>query len=185
MRPDAAPATPAADEVPKEPFLRWAGINVLRLTIYLAAASVGTAAVLVSGFESDRWEEVVATAGYTFLAGGLLGIPGTIVWLLLVSRLPPEWSARVRRLFAFIASPSIQVVLLGLLLSEKAYAWAVIFGILLPAGSAFVVRLRGRSPSSLGRRRIDLRRISCSGAGPGTSGTRNGDRRGSGSRHPS
>jgi hypothetical protein len=149
MGSDAPPLTTTrADETPKEPLLRWVGINVLRLTTYLAAASVGTAAVLVSGFAPDTWEEVVATAGYTFLAGGVLGIPGTIVWLLLVSQLPPEWSARDRRVFALIASPSIQIVLLSLFLSEKAYALAVIFGILLPAGSAFVIRLRSRRPSS-------------------------------------
>jgi hypothetical protein len=149
MRPDAAPSTtPVADEVPLEPFLRWVGTNVLRLTIYLAVASVGTALVLTSDVLPYTWEEVVATAGFTFLAGGLLGIPGTILWLVLVSQLPPEWSARDRRVVAALASPSIQVVFLGLFLSSGAHVLALIFGILLPAGSSLVVRLRERRMSS-------------------------------------
>ena len=122
------------------------GTNVLRLTIYLAAASVGTAAVLTSGFSPYTWEEVVATAGFTFLAGALFGIPGTILWLVLVSTMPPEWPARQRRGFAALASPLIQVILLMLFLSGHAYSLALIFGLLLPAGSAFVVRLRERRP---------------------------------------
>ncbi len=149
MRPDAAPLTPVADEVPLEPFLRWVGSNVLRLSVYLAAASVGTAAVLTSDFFLPyTWEEVVATAGYTFLAGGILGIPGTVLWLVLVSQLPPEWSARDRRMVAALASPMIQIVFLGVFLSGGARVLALIFGILLPAGSSLVVRLRERRMSS-------------------------------------
>jgi hypothetical protein len=150
MGSEAPPLTfTLADETPKEPLLRWFGLNVLRLAIYLVIASLGTAAALVlPNTAPDSFEEVAATAAYTFLAGGLLGIPGTILWLLFVAGMPPEWPVRHRRAFAVIASPSIQIVLLGLFLSQQAYALAVIFGILLPAGSAFVVRLRGRRPSS-------------------------------------
>jgi hypothetical protein len=148
MRPDAAASTPEADEVPLEPFLRWVGANVLRLTTYLAVASVCTAAVLTSDFRPSSREEVVATAGYTFLAGGVLGIPGTILWLVLVSQLPPEWSVRDRRVVAALASPLIQIVILGVFLSTGADVLALIFGILLPAGSSLVVRLRERRMSS-------------------------------------
>ena len=148
MQPDAAPSTLVADEVPLEPFLRWVGSNVVRLSIYLAAASVGTAAVLTSDFLPYTWEEVLATAGYTFLAGGILGIPGTVLWLVLTSQLPPEWSARDRRVVAALASPLIQIILLGVFLSGDAHVLALIFGIFLPAGSSLVVRLRERRPSS-------------------------------------
>lgn len=149
MRSDPSLSTPAADDIPKEPLLRWAGINALRLTIYLALASLGTAAALVlPNGASDTWEEVAATAGYAFLVGGLLGIPGTVLWLLWVSQMPPEWSARDRRVYAALASPLIQVVLLGAFLSSGAHALALVFGLLLPAGSSLVVRLRERRPSS-------------------------------------
>jgi hypothetical protein len=62
--------------------------------------------------------------------------------------MPPEWSARDRRVFAALASPSIQVVLLGAFLSSGAHALALVFGLLLLAGSSLVVRLRERRPSS-------------------------------------
>jgi hypothetical protein len=119
-----------------------------------------------------------------FLVGGLYGIPGTLLWLLLVAAFPPEWSTLRRRAAALTMSPIIQVIWLTWFISEHAYLAAAIFGLFLPAGSALVVRLRGRAPSSPWPP-DDGWSVSSSGAGPGTSRTRSGGRRGSGSRRPS
>lgn len=83
-----------------------------------------------------------------FLYGGSFGIPGTIVWLVTVANLPPEWSTFRRRAFALAISPVVQVLWLVQLLAWGYHLAALVFGLLLPAGSAFVVRLRGRMPSS-------------------------------------
>jgi hypothetical protein len=45
-------------------------------------------------------------------------------------------------------SPIIQIVWLAAFISWRAYLAAAIFGLLLPAGSAFLIRLRERRPSS-------------------------------------
>jgi hypothetical protein len=52
---------------------------------------------------------------------------------------------------ALALSPLIQVILFVFLFSHG-YVWAAaVFGLLLPAGSAFVIRLRARTPSALWR----------------------------------
>jgi hypothetical protein len=133
---------------PKEPLLPWLGVNVLRLTLYLALVSVvvASAAVLTGDplFSDALFEE----AAVTFFLAGLVGIPGTCVWLLLVAMIPPGWSTIRRRSIAVVISPIIQIVLLLAFISWGAYDLATVFGVLLPAGSAFVVRLRERRPSS-------------------------------------
>ena len=88
---------------------------------------------------------------YFAFVGGFLGIPGAIGWLLIVASLPPEWSTLRRRAVAVALSPLIQVTLLVFLFS-RGYVWAAaMVGLLLPAGSAFVIRLRVRTPSALWR----------------------------------
>jgi hypothetical protein len=84
-----------------------------------------------------------------FLYGGYFGVPGTLVWLLVVAQLPPEWSPIRRRVVALAISPVIQVIWLVWLYSWGYFLAAAVFGLILPAGSAFVVRVRGRRPSSL------------------------------------
>ena len=146
MRSDSSHLTPAAEDIPKEPLLRWLGSNVLRLTIYLAVASFGVSFVTFKELE-PREDLLVATIVF-FFYGGLLGIPGTLVWLFFVAKLPPEWSTVRRRVVAMATSPFIQVISLLLFIEAHAYTAAAIFGSLLPAGAALVVRLRDRRPSS-------------------------------------
>ena len=135
-------------DVPKEPLLRWLGVNVKRLTLYLALVCfVLASATLLTGdalFGDDLFEE----AAVLFFLAGLGGIPGTCVWLLLVATIPPGWSTIRRRAFMVAMSPLIQIFLLLAFISWGAYSLAIVFGLLLPAGSAFVVRLRELRPSS-------------------------------------
>jgi hypothetical protein len=134
------------EDLPREPLLRWLGSNVLRLIFYLGAASF--AAAVFSVLTSEGPDPLLGLAIIYLMYGGYLGIPGTLVWLLVVAMLPPEWSKLRRRTVALAMSPIIQVILLAWLLSWRYFVAAAIFGLLLPAGSAFVVRLRGRMPSS-------------------------------------
>lgn len=148
MRPTEA-STPFAlrvDEVPKEPLLRWLAINVARLVVYLALASI--AAALYSVLEAEGPDPLLGLAALYFLYGGYFGVPGSIVWLLVLAMLPPEWSALRRRVVAVAASPIIQIIWLLWLLSWGYFAAAAAFCLMLPAGSAFVVRLRERRSSS-------------------------------------
>ena len=101
---------------------------------------------------------------YFAFVGGFLGIPGAIGWLLIVASLPPEWSTLRRRAVALALSPLIQVTLLVFFFSSG-YLWAAaMVGLLLPAGSAFVIRLRVRTPSALWRPE-DRRPVSYSWSG--------------------
>jgi hypothetical protein len=185
---DAAAPPVLADDTPKEPLVRWFAVNLVRLTIYLALASFGVALVgvlteVAPGAPTAR-DFLLFETVLLFLSGGLYGIPGTLVWLLLVAALPPEWSSLRRRAAALAMSPIIQVIWLVWFISAHAYLAAAIFGVFLPAGSALVVRLRGRAPSSPWPP-DDGWSVSSFGAGLGTSRTRSGGRRGSGSRRPS
>lgn len=143
----AALSTSVVDDSPKEPFLRWLGINVFRLVIYLALASFAASSSSVLADDAGPATLLGLTVIY-FLYGAVFGIPGTIVWLLVVAILPPEWPTLRRRAVALAISPVIQLVWLASLLSWGYDLAALVFGLLLPAGSAFVVRLRERLPSS-------------------------------------
>jgi hypothetical protein len=133
-----------SDLEPKEPVLPWLVANVFRLAVYLAIASVGSALVYAAG--ADLKEQLFWATTF-FIFSGLAGIPGTILWLMIVANLPPELSTSTRRILAVVASPLIQIILLVAALREYAEAFALFFGVVLPAGSAFVVRLRERRPS--------------------------------------
>ena len=134
-------------DVPKEPLLRWFARNVLRLTVYLAVASFAAAVFSLLTDGSDPLG-IPGLAVIYFLYGGYFGVPGTLVWLIVVALLPPEWSSLRRRAVALAVSPVIQVIWLVWLYSWGYFVAAAVFGLILPAGSAFVVRLRGRRPSS-------------------------------------
>ena len=82
------------------------------------------------------------------LYGGYVGTPGTLVWLMVVAMLPPEWSTLRRRAVALVVTPIIEVIWLAWLLSWEYFIAAAVFGLILPAGAAFVVLLRERRPSS-------------------------------------
>jgi MFS family permease len=143
----AALSTRVGDDDPKEPLRRWMDSNVFRLVIYLALASFAAAVSSVIADDAGPTTLLGLTVIY-FLYGGVFGIPGTIVWLLVVAIVPPEWSTLRRRAVALAISPAIQVIWLVSLLSWGYELAALVFGLLLPAGSAFVVRLRVRLPSS-------------------------------------
>ncbi|MGH2681471.1 MAG: hypothetical protein ACRDG8_13520 [Actinomycetota bacterium] len=150
MQPSEASALRNAPlvDVPKEPLLRWFARNVLRLTVYLAVASFATALFSLLRTEGSDPLGIPGLAGIYFLYGGYFGVPGTLVWLLVVVLLPPEWSPLRRRAVALAMSPIIQVIWLVWLYSWGYFLAAAVFGLILPAGSAFVVRLRERRPSS-------------------------------------
>jgi hypothetical protein len=137
------------DVPPREPFLRWLGTNVIRLAVYLGIVSVvlGSMTVLTDP-SSTGVGGAAGSAAVFFLVGGLSGIPGTTVWLLIVSMLPTEWSSERRRLVALATTPLIQIVLLLAFLEWGFTTGVVVIGLLLPAGSAFIVHLRERMPSS-------------------------------------
>lgn len=142
-----APRNPLLDDVPKEPLLRWFALNVLRLTVYLALASSSIAVYAVLK-EDGGPASLLGLAVLYFLYGASFGIPGTIVWLLCVALFPPEWSTRRRRAMAAAISPLIQVIWLVELVSSGYETAAAVVGLLLPVGSAFVVRFRERVSSS-------------------------------------
>jgi hypothetical protein len=151
MGSDAASlSTVRTDDAPKEPLLRWLAINVLRLALYLAVASFVSAIGYGLLQSADlRSGEALFWTSLFFIVGGLLGIPGAVLWLSIVASLPTEWSSGRRRAFALATSPLIQFILLIASMADpNAAAFSLIFGILFPAGAAFVVRLRERMPSS-------------------------------------
>jgi hypothetical protein len=133
----------------REPLFGWLARNVFRLAIYLLAASLAAALYSVAADETGSLV-VPGLSVYFAFVGGFVGIPGAIGWLLIVASLPPEWSTLRRRTVALALSPLIQVILLVFLFSSG-YPWAAaVFGLLLPAGSSFVVRLRERRMFSPG-----------------------------------
>jgi hypothetical protein len=139
---------PPPNAHPREPFLRWFGGNVMRLAVYLGIVSVALGVLLVVGDGFiEAFDAGSGMAVVLFLSGALYGIPGTTVWLLIVSRLPSEWSITKRRLVALAATPLIQIFWLVVFVLVGWIPFALLFGLLLPAGSAFVVRLRERMPS--------------------------------------
>lgn len=140
---------PPRADVPKEPLLRWFGINVLRLTLYLAVGSFAGSVFSLLTTEGSDPLGIPGLAVIYALYGGYFGVPGTLVWLLVVALLPPEWSPLRRRAVALAMSPIIQVIWLVWLYSWGYFLAAAVFGLILPAGSALVVRLRERKPSSL------------------------------------
>ncbi len=121
----------------------------MRLTVYLAVASFTAAVFSLLTTDGSDPLGIPGLAVLYFLYGGYFGVPGTLVWLLVVAQLPPEWSPIRRRVVALAISPVIQVIWLVWLYSWGYFLAAAVFGLILPAGSAFVVRVRGRRPSSL------------------------------------
>jgi hypothetical protein len=134
--------------VPREPLLAWLARNVLRLTVYLLVASfVLPLYSIVTDGGADGLDYVGLGTLYT-LYGGVYGLPGTAAWLMILAYLPPEWSTFRRRALALALSPLIQVFWLAFFVSIGYRLAALVFGLLLPAGAAFVLRLRERRASS-------------------------------------
>ncbi|HYY08981.1 MAG TPA: hypothetical protein VFA25_10305 [Actinomycetota bacterium] len=135
------------DDQRLEALLPWALVNIGRLTAYLLAASVASSLVLGSSGmrEADRSvNEIFDWSVIYFFSGGLICLPGTALWLIIVARLSPELSTKKRRLIsAIIAPPLIGLVFLLVFVSARGWLFALAYGLMLPAGSALVIRLRG------------------------------------------
>jgi hypothetical protein len=136
----------AEDEV-EEPLGPWMFANVLRLLIYLMVVSFFSAAFLVSDYGNVG--DAFGFGFYLIVVGGIGCLPGTVVWLLIVARLSPGLPrTRGRAAAAIIAPFTIGLAWVLLLSSSGDAPWlffALWFGVLSPAGSSLVVRLRGYS----------------------------------------
>jgi hypothetical protein len=135
------------DAEPKEPIRPWLLVNVARLAIYLTAAAFLTAVVFVVYEPGDHaLESMEAVFGLTisFAAlGALFGLPGTAVWLAILARLSPDASVLRRRLILVATGPPlIGIVWIVYFSGLEAFPLALTHGLLLPAGSGLVVRLR-------------------------------------------
>jgi hypothetical protein len=84
-----------------------------------------------------------------FAGGGLYCLPGTAIWLVILSRLSTDVPIRCRKVIAILTAPLlvglVWIVVLWSLIPVLA-AW---FGVILPAGAGFIVRLRERSRAPL------------------------------------
>jgi hypothetical protein len=148
-----------ADGSEREPFSPWLAVNAARLVIYLLIASFGSSAflALLSVPLVGTAEAETVTVGSVFgfglfsvLVGGLGSLPGAIIWLLIVSRLSTTSSVRRRRTIAALTAPPLigiaWIVLFSVLAVDGdafGYVLASLYGVIFPAGSAWVIRLRG------------------------------------------
>jgi hypothetical protein len=134
----------------REPIRHWIGANFARLVIYLSVVSFVSAVVFVIFDFTAEGEvtpgAVIVWTGIIFFYGGLFALPGALLWLLIVSRLSPESSTRRRRTIAMLAAPPLigiaWILIFGSLGDAAGIAMALIYGVLLPAGSGLVVTLR-------------------------------------------
>jgi hypothetical protein len=139
-----------SQDVKMEPIRGWLLVNVARLAIYLACASFASAVT----FAIDPSGGVGATGillltPYLFGIAAFFGLPGTVVWLWIVAHLSPEWSVVKRRLIAMATGPLIGIAwILFFGQDPDAYVPALIFGVVLPAGSGLVVKLRQAQPAA-------------------------------------
>ena len=132
--------------------------NVLLLTLYLAAACLALAVISVlshggrfQGYPySSRTKEILARTLFGITAGGACCVPGAVFWLFAVGRYPTTWSRRRRRVVALATTPIVGIfwilALCVLWVPTESWPDPLIFGILLPLGSGFVVRFRGGAP---------------------------------------
>src|SRR5438045_559274 len=98
--------TTAAALGPKEQLGGWWFRNIERLAVYLLCAAALTASIGIFG--SEDWFSSFFYG--TFLiagAGGLYCLPGMLVWLTIMSVVPPHWSTGVRRAIAVGTGPII------------------------------------------------------------------------------
>lgn len=137
------------------PLLTWFGVNFARLAGYFLVASFVSTTVFVLAdptLARERAGAVLVFTARTFLDGGLLALPGAVIWLWILSLLSPDLPARRRRLIAAVtAPPLIGVVWISEMLWSGSPSWvlALIYGVLFPAGAAWVVRDREISKKPL------------------------------------
>jgi hypothetical protein len=137
----------------REPLTPWLAVNAARLAIYLVIASFASSAFLgLVGLLTTSvvmtGEEFVGWGILSLWVGGLGSLPGACVWLLIVSRLSATSSVRRRRMIAALAAPPLigiaWIVLFLFVAEEDAIGILLVslYGVILPAGSAWVIRLR-------------------------------------------
>jgi hypothetical protein len=132
-----------------EPLLPWLWQNVLRLAVYLLIASIVSALFFVVADPAFEAGDVVFLTLALFAGGGLYCLPGTVIWLLVLSRLSLDLPIRRRKFAAILTAPPliglVWIVVLWSFIPELAF-W---FGVILPAGAGIVVRLREPSRAPL------------------------------------
>jgi hypothetical protein len=140
----------------KEPLVPWFLVNGSRLLLYLCAASLASGVVWNIGLESTRLgaDDVLSVTLMLIVVGGVGSLPGAVIWLLLVARLSPETPAPYRRRVAMLLAPltiGLPWILLFSITGEDLWgpALGLVFGILFPAGSGLVIRLREVSRSDV------------------------------------
>jgi hypothetical protein len=132
-----------------EPLLPWLWQNVLRLAVYLLIASIVSAVLFVISDPAFEAGDVVFLTLALFAGGGLYCLPGTAIWLLILSRLSPDVPIRRRKAIAILTAPPLVGLVWIVLLLSLIPVLAGWFGVILPAGGGIVVRLRERSRAPL------------------------------------
>jgi hypothetical protein len=131
---------------PLEPAVPWILTNLVRLTIYLAIASLVSGAVFAISDEPDRLvQTILGNFLLLFLSGGSLCLPGLGIWLLILASLLPRSPRARQRPLAVATAPLIGAFWLIFFLSGDLYLHALVFGVLWPLGAGFVVLLRGHA----------------------------------------
>jgi hypothetical protein len=132
-----------------EPLLPWLWQNVLRLAVYLLIASSVSAVLFAVADHAFEAGDVVVLTLALFAGGGLYCLPGTAIWLGILSRLSPEVPIRRRKVIAILIAPLLVGLVWIVLLWSLIPVLALWFGVILPAGAGIVVRLRERSRAAL------------------------------------
>jgi hypothetical protein len=130
-----------------QPLLPWQ--NVLRLAVYLFGASMASAVLFLAFDPAFKAGDVVFLTLALFAGGGLYCLPGTVIGLLVLSRLSPDLPIRRRKFAAILTAPLLIGLVWIVLLWSFIPVPAVWFGVILPAGAGIVVRLRERSRAPL------------------------------------
>lgn len=118
---------------------------MLLLIGYLLLASLATAitaAVLTpdeTGLGGSTIGDVPFLTAIVAGFGGLLCLPGTVAWLVVVWKIPRRWRPLPRRAVAIASAPIIGVLVIAYLWST--WGAAFLFGLLLPLGAGVIVRL--------------------------------------------
>ena len=123
----------------------WVLANLARLTIYLAVASLISAAGLMGWDRSLAYgptlAEFAAFSAIMFVVGGIGCLPGLAVWLIVLHRIR-DAPARSRRTVAVMTAPLVGVIWLVAFTSSGSYLAGLLFGLFWPLGAGFVVRFR-------------------------------------------
>src|SRR5918996_1140090 len=139
---------PVETRLEKEPLQPWVWANIGRLAVYLLVASLGAGIYGAftdspSGIGIIRFLGLTAVnTGFFFVVGGLGCLPGLAVWLVVLAHLPLTWPSLMRRIVSVATAPLVGAIWLVTFIASEWYPLALIFGLLLPLGAGFVVRLR-------------------------------------------